>query len=240
MLVLSVGQRFGHLTVAGQSFLVRQCQRSSERHVVCRCACGTSVIARTTMLHSKKRPRRFCSTRCPISRLSQGTHRMSRSRLYNIWSGIKSRTKGTSGGLAKAYYSDRGITVCDEWAASFETFLEWANSAGYRDGLEIDRIDNDRGYSPDNCRWASRVQQMRNTRPRNDARKTSRFRGVSRCCSPGTSNPWRAVICINGRPKHLGVFGTEEAAAAAYDSKAKELFGEFASLNFPRKERAAS
>ena len=59
------------------------------------------------------------------------------------------------------YYAK--CTVCDEWL-DFSNFARWALANGYRQGLQIDRIDNARGYSPDNCRWVTRVVQNRNRR----------------------------------------------------------------------------
>lgn len=63
----------------------------------------------------------------------------------------------------KFYYSygARGIAICDEWA-TYKTFEEWALNNGYDDTLSIDRINNDRGYSPDNCRWVDKYTQARN------------------------------------------------------------------------------
>ena len=62
-------------------------------------------------------------------------------------------------------YGGRGITVCEEWRNDKMSFIEWALKNGYKEGLEIDRIDNDKGYSPDNCRFTTRLEQIHNRRP---------------------------------------------------------------------------
>ena len=59
-------------------------------------------------------------------------------------------------------YGGRGIKVCPEWYRNFAAFRAWALANGYADNLSIDRIDNNKGYEPSNCRWATKKQQARN------------------------------------------------------------------------------
>jgi len=89
------------------------------------------------------------------------SHGLSKTRLYNVWCAMKERCNNPHN---KSYqrYGARGITITPEWQNSFETFYAWAVENGYTDGLTIDRIDNNRGYSPDNCRWVTAAQQNRN------------------------------------------------------------------------------
>lgn len=181
--------------------------------------------------------RRFCSNSC-AGKVGPKTHGESRSRLHSIWSDMKSRCKGTAGKLARKYYFDRGIKVCGEWARDFRTFRQWALANGYAQNLELDRRENDKGYSPENCRWVTRKQQMYNTRKRKTGNETSRFKGVQRM-QKLKKKPWRAMITKNGKPKHLGCFATEREAAEAYDHAARRQFGEFARLNLPIRKRGA-
>ena len=87
------------------------------------------------------------------------------SRLYRIYNNMKNRCYNEHSNSYKNY-GGRGITVCDEWLNDFKAFYDWAITHGYRDDLTIDRKDNDKGYSPDNCRWATALEQRLNQRPR--------------------------------------------------------------------------
>jgi len=82
------------------------------------------------------------------------THNLSKHPLYRTWNNMTQRAN-----KHKRYI---GIFVCDEWL-SFINFYNWSIANNWELGLEIDRIDNLKGYSPDNCKWSTRQQQTRNT-----------------------------------------------------------------------------
>ena|SRR5580704_14271781 len=171
--------------------------------------------------------KRFCSTKCSAV-MTRGalTHGGSGTRLHNIWNMMRERCSATEGRAFK-YYASRGIRVCSEWLTDFAAFRTWALASGYRDDLSIDRRENGGPYSPDNCRWITQGQQKINVRKRS-TKCLSQFKGVTK-----RHGRWIAQVNLNKVRYLLGSFPTEEEAARAYDAKAKELFGEFACLNFP-------
>lgn len=88
-------------------------------------------------------------------------HGKRHTRLYRIWANIKTRCLNQNDPHFRNWGA-RGITICDEWKNDFSAFYDWSMSHGYSDDLTIDRINNDLGYSPNNCRWISNAEQAMN------------------------------------------------------------------------------
>ena len=82
--------------------------------------------------------------------------------LYDVLHSMKSRCYNPKHNSYKRY-GGRGIDICREWLTNEDAFYDWCRHHGYRCGLQLDRIDNNRGYSPDNCRFVTPVENQRNT-----------------------------------------------------------------------------
>lgn len=168
------GQQFGSLTAL-------EPRRSNEfnsngKHRtawLCRCVCGKEIVVDTAKLRKGIKTSCGCQTlrkngeqRKAIEHHGDAKKQNGRSkgRIYSIWCCMMNRTGHHAGSIEKAKrdYQDRGIDICDEWKKSYVAFREWALSHGYRDDLSIDRIDNDGSYCPDNCRWATAIEQRHN------------------------------------------------------------------------------
>lgn len=151
------GQRYGRLTVSGVPFRLS----GTKQHAVCLCDCGSYTIASTCCL--RKGSVSSCGCRRKESNSARmSSHGESKTKLYRVWAGINSRCRNPNRRTFKNY-GGRGIAVCDEWRR-FEAFRNWSIAAGYREGLSIDRIENDKGYEPSNCRWVTQLEQCNNMR----------------------------------------------------------------------------
>ncbi len=131
---------------------------NNERMWECLCDCGTVCVKQGSKIRSGYVKSCGCLHR---ENFNHKTHGKSHTKTYTIWSGIKQRC--TDDGIP-AYiwsrYGGRGITICDRWLESYENFL--ADMGEAPPGMEIDRIDNDRGYSPENCQWTTKKENCRN------------------------------------------------------------------------------
>lgn len=130
----------------------------------CRCECGTEKDISSDSLRQGKALSCGCLGR-KNRELSLTTHSLSKTSEYRAWQGMKTRCY-TKSVMNYKNYGGRGIKVCDRWLDSVEHFVHDMGKRPSSD-FSIDRIDNDGNYEPNNCRWATRKQQMQNTRVSN-------------------------------------------------------------------------
>lgn len=156
---MTIGSVFGRLTVIGSSP-----KRGNNIAWTCTCTCGKTVSVAGTSLRLGRTQSCGCLR---IQRLieAKGRNRIhgqavNRTATYRCWTGLRERCFNPRH-QGYSNYGGRGITVCPQWN-SFEQFQADMGERPF--GMSIDRIDNDKGYEPTNCRWATPVQQMRNRR----------------------------------------------------------------------------
>lgn len=153
-----IGEKYGRLAV-----LEKLSERRNKSVVWrCQCDCGNVVDVTTGELRSGRHLSCGCYQR---ERASQAAtiHGESRTRLYRIWCAMIKRCENEN---AEGYenYGGRGISVCEEWRRDYISFRDWAMSHGYSTELTLDRCDVNENYCPENCKWATRFEQMNNTR----------------------------------------------------------------------------
>lgn len=131
---------------------------------VCICECGDGTLTEGASLRNGRAKSCGC---LQIETRFRGMlkHGCSRDKLYIVYKGIKARCYNPQHSAYKNY-GGRGVTIDPDWLNSYEAFKDWSIQNGYvEDGnLTIDRVNNDEGYSPENCRWVTRKVQSRNTR----------------------------------------------------------------------------
>lgn len=168
------GKRFGRLVVLSDSG-----RRSRKKDVIwdCLCDCGTTIQTCSVYLNCGDTKSCGCLQKDIVRTRSYkhgDTPRGNISRLWITWKAMKVRCYNPND-RAYVTYGQRGITVCNEWKNNYSTFREWALSNKYRDGLTIDRIDNDGNYEPTNCQFLSRGDNIKKELPQKTRDILGRF-----------------------------------------------------------------
>jgi hypothetical protein len=152
---LYVGQKVEHITLK---------ERTTGRRAfwLCACDCGVQTKVREDTIHAGRVTScghvQRSTARALINKIDRFTHGMSNTREYESYHDMHKRCEKVSN-VAYHNYGGRGITVCDRWS-TFEAFYEDMGPFGY----SIERVDNEKGYLPTNCKWATKAEQMANRR----------------------------------------------------------------------------
>ena len=181
--------------------------KHKRRYCLYKCDCGNIFKAQSTNVNNGH------TTSCGCEQVRKSTtHGKANTKLYVVYNAILDRV-GNPKNKSYDIYGARGIGICDEWKNDFSSFYQWAIGNGYKEGLSIDRIDNDGNYEPSNCRWVGRGTQSQNV---SVIRKTNNtgFKGVSYANKKKT---FVAQISVNNVKIHLGYFNTAIDGAKAYN-----------------------
>lgn len=189
------GQKFGKLTAiryAGQA------GRRSTRWL-CRCECGKEVIVSTGHLRSGHSKSCGCLSLERIKQLNYKTG-LYNTRLYRVYRNMMNRCYWEKSQMYHRYGA-RGIGVCEEWRDKedgFKNFSEWALLNGYSEKLSIDRIDNDKDYSAENCRWVDAYMQANNKSNNRLLKVNGEIDTVGNWARRTGANYWNLMHYANG------------------------------------------
>jgi len=163
MVTVNMGDKFGRWTVIDNGIV------GENRHMqyLCRCSCNKATERRVDVHRLLNGTSTSCG--CYASEKTserRRTHGDSSTRLYKVWLSMKARCNNPNNDSYNRY-GGNGITVCEEWNNDFLSFKDWAYKNGFDNNLKgvdcsIDRKDNKKGYSPDNCRWITNTEQCNN------------------------------------------------------------------------------
>lgn len=157
------GRRYGMLRVLGASPDRILPSGKKESMCLCECDCGKIKAIRVASLKNGNTKSCGCyRNKCSSERMhARATHGLGGTKIYGVWKCMIDRCQNPNN---KSYknYGGKGVDVCSEWQ-DVNVFVEWALMSGYKDGLTLERVNNNQGYYPDNCIWADRYVQNNHT-----------------------------------------------------------------------------
>lgn len=166
-LEVKTNQQFNFLTIIQEAVPSTINGKRPKRRFLCECVCGKRLVVRLDNLRTNRKSSCGCQRSVPV--ISTGNsvekHGLAYEPLYKVWKSIRNRCYCVT---SENYfrYGGRGISMCVEWYLSPVPFFEWSFKNGYVEGLELDRIDNNEGYSPNNCRFTT--SEINNNNKRNN------------------------------------------------------------------------
>lgn len=167
------GERFGSLVTLKRV----ENNKNNDVQWLCQCDCGKTLIVTTQSLRNGRTKSCGCYKQKCVENMKTCDGE-SDTKLHRVWCNIKTRCTNPNYDKYK-YYGGKGVKMCDEWQHSFLAFKKWCYENGWDESLEIDRIDNNGDYSPDNCRC---ITHKANCRNRSTSRKYE-IDGIEMCLS---------------------------------------------------------
>lgn len=200
-----IGQKFGRLTVIKKG----PKKQGGKQYWMCKCECGNTKSVYQYNLISGQTQSCGCLQK-EIAKSNLTKHGFSKTPIYKIWEAMKRRCDSPKS-QRYASYGGRGITYCADWK-TFEGFYQWASTSGYKPGMSIERVDVDKNYCPENCKWIPLKDQPKNKTTSD--RYT--YRGETKCLTDWCNDlnisystvyqrihklhqPFEKAICFNDR-----------------------------------------
>lgn len=153
--------KYGKLTILKTYYKMMKSRK--RKFALCKCDCGNITEVRYDCV--KNGNTKSCG--CMNTEDKKKPNSIKKHKLYRVYWAIRERCYNKKNKNYK-YYGLRGIVMCDDWLNSYEKFLSWCLTHGYSDGLQIDRIDTNKGYTPDNCRFTTSSNNNNNYNKRNN------------------------------------------------------------------------